>query len=76
MFHWYACASQIVLPFVAKFLINIVVLHDDLPPRRALPRLDSDAIQSKIWVFGGRNELGMPNDVWILDASGSLGRIR
>ncbi|KAH9989555.1 hypothetical protein BJV77DRAFT_1069409 [Russula vinacea] len=43
------------------------------PPRRAHTTV---LYQSKIWVFGGGNGLQALNDVWTLDVSGSLDRMR
>jgi hypothetical protein len=43
------------------------------PPRRAHTTV---LYQNKIWVFGGGNGLQALNDVWTLDASGSLDRMK
>jgi UDP-N-acetylglucosamine:LPS N-acetylglucosamine transferase len=43
------------------------------PPRRAHTTV---LYQNKIWVFGGGNGLQALNDVWTLDVSGSLDRMR
>ncbi|KAF8496165.1 hypothetical protein F5888DRAFT_1794727 [Russula emetica] len=43
------------------------------PPRRAHTTV---LYQNKIWVFGGGNGLQALNDVWTLEASGSLDRMK
>ncbi|KAI0255637.1 hypothetical protein BJV78DRAFT_690122 [Lactifluus subvellereus] len=43
------------------------------PPRRAHTTV---LYQNKIWVFGGGNGLQALNDVWTLDVSGSLDRMK
>ncbi|KAI0063348.1 galactose oxidase [Artomyces pyxidatus] len=47
---------------------------DDIPPPR---RAHTTVLyQGKIWVFGGGNGMQALNDVWTLDVSGSLDKVR
>jgi len=43
------------------------------PPRRAHTAV---SYQGKIWVFGGGNGMQALNDVWTLDVSGSMDRLK